>query len=85
MPCDTKLSSNKNAKSDLTLTPNELDYIYTVYINLAENCKKNDEQTCSKQKIFNVSSLNECHKIYTSSRARKTEHIRSTQNCATPF
>ena len=26
MPCGTKLSSNKNAKSDLTLTPDKLDY-----------------------------------------------------------
>ena len=28
MPCGTKLRSNKNAKSDLTLTPDKLDYIY---------------------------------------------------------
>ena len=27
MPCGTKLSSNKNAKSNLTLTPDNLDYI----------------------------------------------------------
>ena len=27
MPCGTKLSSNKNAKSNLTLTPENLDYI----------------------------------------------------------
>ena len=26
MPCGTKLSSNKNAKWDLTLTPDKLDY-----------------------------------------------------------
>ena len=26
MPCSTKLSSNKNAKWDLTLTPDKLDY-----------------------------------------------------------
>ena len=26
MPCGTKLSSNKNAKPDLTLTPDKLDY-----------------------------------------------------------
>ena len=26
MPCGTKLSSNKNAKSNLTLTPDNLDY-----------------------------------------------------------
>ena len=29
MPCGTKLSSNKNAKSNLTLTPDNLDYINT--------------------------------------------------------
>ena len=28
MLCSTKLSSNKNAKSNLTLTPDNLDYIY---------------------------------------------------------
>ena len=28
MPCGTKLCSNKNAKSNLTLTANILDYIY---------------------------------------------------------
>ena len=39
------------------------------------------KQTCSKQKIANVSSVNECHKIDTSSRVRKTEHIRSRQMC----
>ena len=43
--------------------------------NLIENCEKNYKQTCGKQKIANVSSVNECHKIDTSSRARKTEHI----------
>ena len=48
--------------------------------NLIENCEKNYKQTCSKQKIANVSSANECHKIDTSSRTRKTEHIRSRQN-----
>ena len=26
MPCGTKLSTNKNAKLDLTLTPDKLDY-----------------------------------------------------------
>ena len=31
MPCGTKLSSNKNAKSGLTLTPDKLDYKY-IYI-----------------------------------------------------
>ena len=36
-------------------------------------------------KIANVSSLNECHKIDTSSRARKTEHMRSRQNVPGPF
>ena len=30
MPCGTKLNSNKNAKSNLTLTPDNLDY-YTLY------------------------------------------------------
>ena len=45
--------------------------------NLIENCEKNYKQTCSKQKIANVSFLNECHKIDTSSRVRKTEHMRS--------
>ena len=32
------------------------------------------------KKIANVSSANECHKTDTSSRARKTEHMRSRQN-----
>ena len=31
MPCCTKLSSNKNAKRDLTLTPDKLDY-YTKWV-----------------------------------------------------
>ena len=31
-------------------------------------------------KLANVSSVNECHKIDTGSRARKTEHMRSRQN-----
>ena len=31
MPCGTKLSSNKNAKSNFKLTPDNLDYIYMVY------------------------------------------------------
>ena len=30
MPCGTKLRSNKNAKSNLTLTPDNLEYKYTV-------------------------------------------------------
>ena len=30
MPCGTKLSSDKNAKSNLTLTPDNLEYKYTV-------------------------------------------------------
>ena len=30
MPCSTKLNSNKNAKSNLTLTPDNLD-CYTLY------------------------------------------------------
>ena len=30
MPCGTKLSSNKNAKSNLPLTPDNLEYKYTV-------------------------------------------------------
>ena len=48
--------------------------------NFIENCEKNYEQTCSKQKIANVSSVNECHKIDTSSWVRKTEHMRLRQN-----
>ena len=38
-------------------------------INLIENCEKIDKQTCNK-----------CQKIDTSSRATKTEHLRSRQN-----
>ena len=35
MPCGTKLSSNKNAKSNLTLTPDDLDHIYLyIYISV---------------------------------------------------
>ena len=45
--------------------------------NLIENCEKNCKQTCGKWKIANVSSVNECHKIDTSSRAGKIEHMRS--------
>lgn len=41
--------------------------------------KKNDEQTCNKHKLADV-WLNQCHKISASSRARKTEHIRSKQD-----
>ena len=48
--------------------------------NFIENCEKNYKQTCSKQKIANVSSVNECHKIDTSSWVRKTEHMRLRQN-----
>ena len=42
MPCSTKLSSNKNAKSNLTLTPDDLDYIYIyiyIYIYLCDFAK----------------------------------------------
>ena len=38
------------------------------------------KQNCSKQKITNVSSANECQKIDTFSRARKTDHMTSRQN-----
>ena len=48
--------------------------------NLIENCEKNYKQTCREQKIANVSSVNECHKIDTTSWVRKTEHMRSRQN-----
>ena len=48
--------------------------------NFIENCAKNNKQTCSKQKISNISSVNECHKMNTSSQVRKTEHMRSRQN-----
>ena len=41
---------------------------------------KNDKQTCSRHKLANVSSENECHKIDPSSRVGKTEHTRSRQN-----
>ena len=37
---------------------------------LIENCEKNYKQTCSKQKIAYVSSVNESHKINTSFRVR---------------
>ena len=47
---------------------------------LIENREKNFKQSCSKQKIANVSSVNECHKIDNSFRVRKTEHMRSRQN-----
>ena len=39
MPCGTKLSSNKNAKSGLTLTPDKLDYKY-IYIYIVLNLKE---------------------------------------------
>ena len=45
-----------------------------------ENREKNYKQTCSEQKIANVSSVNKCHKIDTSCGVRKTEHMRSRQN-----
>ena len=45
--------------------------------NLIEHCGKNNKETCSEQKIANISSVNEYHKIDTSSRVRKTEHMRS--------
>ena len=45
-----------------------------------ENHEKNYKQTCSEHKIANVSSGNKCHKIVTSFRVRKTEHMRSRQN-----
>ena len=48
--------------------------------NSIENCEKNYKQTFSKQKIANVSSVNECHKMDTTSRVKKTEHMRSRQN-----
>ena len=34
MPCGTKLSSNKNVKSGLTLTPDKLDYKYIYILNI---------------------------------------------------
>ena len=45
--------------------------------NLIEHCGENNKETYSEQKIANISSVNECHKIDTSSRMRKTEHVRS--------
>ena len=54
--------------------------IFVYWKNLIKNCEKNYNQTCGKQKIANVSSVNEGHKIDTSSRARKTEHTRSRQS-----
>ena len=62
-----------------------IEFFLYIYIYKTENYEKNNEQTSSKQKIVNVSSVNECHKRDTRSRARKTEHIRSRQNSATPF
>ena len=43
---------------------------------------RNYKQNCSysKQKITNVLSANECQKIDTFSRARKTDHMTSRQN-----
>ena len=37
MPCGTKLSSNKNAKSNPTLTPDNLGYKIYIYIYLHGN------------------------------------------------
>ena len=59
-------------------------FLYIKRKNFIENSEKNYKQTCSKQKIANVSSVNEYHKIDTSSRVRKTEHIRSRQNVPGP-
>ena len=38
--------------------------IFLYQKNSIENCEKNFKQTCSKNKITNVSSVNECHKRY---------------------
>ena len=34
MPCGAKLNKNKNAKSDLTLTPDNLDYIFSELVRI---------------------------------------------------
>ena len=39
---------------------------------LIEHYEKNDKQTWSKEEMAHISSMNECHKIDTSSRGRKT-------------
>ena len=53
--------------------------IISTYL-IIENCENNYQQHCGKKKIANVTSVNECHKIVTSSRARKTEPIRLRQS-----
>ena len=45
--------------------------------------QKNYKQTRGKQKIANVSSVNECHKIDTSSRTKNWTHEIETK-CARP-
>ena len=52
--------------------------------NLIENCEKNYKQTCGKQKIANVSSVNECHKIDTSSPGGKNWTHEIEAKCARP-
>ena len=42
--------------------------------------EKNHKQTCNKHKLAYASSVNECDKIDTLSRAEKTEHMGSRQN-----
>ena len=44
MPSGTKLSSNKNAQSNLTLTPDNLDYIYIFH-----RQERNNVQSSLKQ------------------------------------
>ena len=56
-----------------------LEWKFSYIKKLIKNCE-NYKQTCSKQKIGNVSSVNESHKIDTSSRVRKTELMRARQN-----
>ena len=65
MPCGTKLRSNKNAKSGLTLTPDKLDYkyIYGIYIvlNLKEVYFKLSHMSCCllhKRFVLRASSTN---------------------------
>ena len=67
MPCGTKLSSNKNAKSGLTLTPDKLDYKYIyiyIYIYIVLNLKevyfKLSHMSCCllrKRFVFRASSV----------------------------
>ena len=40
-----------------------------------ENREKNYKQTCSEQKIANVSSVNKCHKIDTSCRVKLRQNV----------